>query len=714
MKIKKILIILFIITLPLYIYADGRYFSISGIVLDSLRNQPLPNVYVSAGKIGVQTNSKGEFVINNIPEGIVNIETKYYSAYTSFKKEIKLHSNIKITIKLLENLLPIDEVVVTGTRTEKRLSNSPVLTAIIREREIRKSGSVSLLESLQDNIPGIVISPNAMGNNMRIRGLNSRYILFLVDGERLPSEGAGGNINLAQIDVNNIERVETINGAASALYGSNAIGSVINIITKKPKNRFEGGGLVSYENNNTIKSGINLGFNKNKFSGRINVFNNSSDGFGGDDTGPYAAKYKDLGADLKLAYKINNRFNMGVNANIFRHEIFNKLGVLNTVHPLAYNIRFGGNGFYISPDKKNSVKLSVSINSFLDYDVLEQFNDRKDKENSVGYMASRLQHSLKINDKLELVDGIEYNREENFATKTLGKEPTTRAINDMNVFGQIEYKITRKFNLLLGTRYTYNSQYKSVFTPKLSFMYKHNGFIFRGGVGSAFRAPSIKELYYDFDHQGMFWIFGNPNLKSERGIYSSASIEYTWKLFNISISGYHNSIKDKITLFDIINSKGLNEKHYDNVNKATLRGIDLSLSYILFKQFVSKINYSFCDAKDVATGLQLGSNVKHSLTSSFTWNGNIMNNLFSIQISGRINSPKLYQTITKKSDGTKHIEYNESKSYSIWKLTIVKPFHIKRHSIEATFKVDNLFNFKEISFIDSGRKFLFGLRYSFN
>ena len=74
-----------------------------------------------------------------------------------------------------------------------------------------------------------------MGNNLRIRGLNSRYILFLVDGERLVGEGAGGNINLDQIDVANIKRIEMINGAASVLYGSNALGAVNNEITKEPQ-----------------------------------------------------------------------------------------------------------------------------------------------------------------------------------------------------------------------------------------------------------------------------------------------------------------------------------------------------------------------------------------------------------------------------------------------------------------------------------------------
>ena len=139
----------------------------------------------------------------------------------------------------------------TGTRTEKRLSESPVLTTVVSGREVEKAAALSFLETLEDNIPGIVSEPNAMGNNLRIRGLNSRYILFLVDGERLVSEGAGGNVNLDQIDVNSIKRVEIINGAASALYGSNAVGAVINIITKEPQEHFNTTANITYQSYTT-------------------------------------------------------------------------------------------------------------------------------------------------------------------------------------------------------------------------------------------------------------------------------------------------------------------------------------------------------------------------------------------------------------------------------------------------------------------------------
>lgn len=611
-----------------------------------------------------------------------------------------------------EKILDVDEVVVTGTRTEKRLSETPVLTTVIGERAIQKAGAVSTLEALQDNIPGIVISPNAMGNNMRIKGLNSRYILFLVDGERLVSEGAGGNINLDQIDVNNIKKIEVINGASSALYGSNAVGAVINIITKQATHKFEAGANVIAESHNTWKTKIDVGSNLKKFSARLSAFRKSSDGFG-EDAGAYAARYTDYGGNLKLGYKPIAGVDVNVVGRYFRHETFNPTGSMNASHPLTHTMSVGANGGYISPDKRNNVRLSVSYDKFFDYYVLEKKDNEHKQNNTSNYVSSRAVNTFIPNEKWEVVAGIEYNHEENFATKNLGVLPTTKKLDDVNLFAQAEYEVLKNFDIVAGARYTYNTQFKSAFTPKVSLMYQVVGFTFRGGVGTAFRAPSIKELYYDFDHQGMFWVYGNPYLQAEKGLYSSLSAEYAKGAFNVSASGYYNNINNKITQYDVITAEGANEKYYKNVSSATLQGFDVNVSYILLRQLDFRVSYSYCDAKDNSTGLQLESNVKHSGTASVTWNGKIARSPFSLQFAGRMNSPKLYQQVTTDATGAQTTTLEQSNPYSIWKAVLVKPFRINKHTIEVTLKVDNIFDFKEASFINPGRQYMVGIRYAF-
>ncbi|MDR1226243.1 MAG: TonB-dependent receptor [Prevotellaceae bacterium] len=670
-------------------------------------------VLLKGSSYGTTTDEKGEFSFE-APAGKYTMVVYSIIAHAQeFPVTIKSDAeNYFSDLKIIEKAQDLEDVVVTGTRTEKRLSESPILTTVIRDREMYKAGSVSMLESLQDNIPGIVITPNGMGNNMRIKGLNSRYILLLVDGERLVSEGAGGNINLDQIDVSTIKRIEMVDGASSALYGSNAIGAVINVIAKEPVHKIEIGANQSLENYNTLRTRVAAGTAQKKYLINTGFFRNSSDGFDNEESGASAARYTDYGGSLKLGYKPTVKSAIAISGRYFQHETFNPDNSMSVKHPFSQNLTIGANGGLISPNDKNRFKVSVNFDKYFEADILEKKNNERKLKNTVSYISSRITNAYTLSEKWEFIGGLEYNYEYNYSTTTLGHEPTSKSVDDMNAFGQAQYNPFKNFNIIAGGRYIYSSQFGSEFTPKLSLMYSIAGFQLRGGIGTAFRAPSIKELYYDFDHQGMFWVYGNPDLKPEKGLYPSFSAEYTNGSFNASVSGYHNEIDNKITQYDVIN-EGRDEKYYKNVSSATLQGVDVSIAYTLFRKLTLKGSYSYCDAVDNSTGLQLPSNVEHSGAAAATWNGSIFKSPFSLQFSGRLNSPILYQEMVTGSNGNQVAEKKESKMYSIWKLTLVKPFNFKKQLLELTFKVDNIFDFRDTAFINPGRQYLAGIRYNF-
>lgn len=693
-------------------YGDGGRYSVSGVVVDSVSGKPLAGVWVTTTESGAQSGRDGRFAIDNVKSGRHRLMTMYFADYkmTVLDVEVSDSSLTGLVVKMKPELINMDEVVVTGTRTEKRLSDTPVLTTLIGQKEMRRSGSTSLTESLQDNIPGMVFSPNGMGNNMRIKGLSSRYVLFLVDGERMVSEGAGGNVNLDAIDVDNIEKIEVINGAASALYGSNAVGAVVNIITKRPVHKVEAGASASWESHNTWRTRAHVASSHKNVSVRASAFRNSSDGY--DVGGIYAARYVDYGGDLRLGFKPAERFTIDGTARYFRHESFNPAGSMDATHPLTHTVAAALTGALASKNGRNSVRLSAGYDKYFDLDVLERKGGSTERDNTADYLSVRLVDTYKAAERWELVGGAEYNRESVFSKTSLGSVPVTKSVDDMNIFAQADYTPSDSWDVVLGGRYTHHSQFGGAFSPKLSVMYSVAGFRFRGGVGSAFRAPSIKELYYDFDHQGMFWVYGNPDLEAERGVYGSLSAEYARGVFNASVTGYYNRIGNKITQYDVINAQGGAEKYYRNVSSATLGGVDVSASYVVARQVTLKANYSFCDARDNSTGLQLDSNVRHSGTVSATWNGSVMRSPFSLQMAGRFNSPKLYQSRTE--EGGEQVTVDErSKRYNIWKIVAVKPFRLRKHTLETTLKVDNLFGFRDKSFVSPGRTFMVGLRYGF-
>lgn len=692
--------------------ASARGIIVRGKVIDLTSSLPLRGVYVTDGNKGSQTDRNGEFTIEDLSPGVHNFTTMYYSSFSTDRMSVDLKKDTSLVFYISEEALRLEDVVVTGTRSERRLAEVPVQTSVIKSHEMARAGSTSALEALQDNVPGLVISPNGMGNNMRIRGLNTRYVLFLVDGERMVSEGAGGNINLDQIDVNDIERIEMVNGASSALYGSNAVGAVINIITKKPVHKIQAGANVSLESHNTWRTRVDVGSRLRNLSVKAGGFRNSSSGYGFE-SGAYAAPYEDWGGNMSAVWNPAERTDIGATARIFTHETFNPPGTLNTKHARTFTAAAGVNGGYRSADGRNDIRASFNWNRYYDFDVLESEGGRLDKQSTATYMSARAVETFRPGEKFELVSGLEYNHEENYSVKTLGSGPVTKSLDDINAFAQASWKAFRDFDLVAGARYTWNTQFGSAFTPKLSLMWSPGDFRLRAGAGTAFRAPSIKELYYDFDHQGMFWVYGNPDLKAEKGLYTSVSAEYGRGPFNASVSGYWNIIGNKITQYDVINSEGANEKYYKNVSSAVLRGVDVNLSWNFLRQLLLKASYSFCDAVDKSTGLQLESNVRHSGTVSLTWNGSIARSPFSLQVAGRLNSPKLFQSMVTGEDGCQTAELSQSKAYNIWKIVLTKPFRIGKHTIEVTFKCDNVFNFKDTSFINPGRQFLGGIRYSF-
>ncbi len=683
-------------------------------VIDKDTHDPIPSVNICFEGFSSHTKKYRITDVNGKADNPIQEKAIVALSFIGYKtiRDTILPKQSK-TYRLEQDIFNMEQVVVTGTRTEKRLADAPVQTIVINKAEIKQSGSISTMEALQDYIPGIVTSPNGMGNNMRIRGLNSRYILFLVDGERLVSEGAGGNINFDQVDFNNIERVEVVNEAASAMYGSSAVGGVINIITKKPVHQFEAGANASYQSYNTQKYQLDVGSNRERFTSRATVFRNSSDGF--DVNGSYSARYTDYGANLKFNYLVNERIKAGINGRFFQHETFNPDNSMNTTHDLDRKLTLGVNANIQSKDSSNNLKISTNLDKYFTCEVMEKKNDDLEEGSNASYISTRIVDTYVPSSKIEIVGGTEYNYEQitTESSTTLGPDPTTKKINDVNLFGQVQYTILPDFDAVVGMRYTYNDQFKSAYTPKLSLKYKSGKFTFRGALGTSFRAPSIKELYYNFDHQGSFWIYGNPDLTAEKGVFSLLSAELTKKGFNASASVYYNKIDNKITQYIIIDTEGKENRYYKNVSSATLKGFDVNLSYLFFKQFILKGSYSYCDAQDDLTGLQLDSNVKHSGTASFTWKGKVAKSPFSLQIAGRMNSPKLYQSISTDDAGNEVTEKEKSDSYNIWKATFVKPLRIKQHLLELTLKCDNIFEFEETSFVNPGRQYLIGLHYKF-
>ena len=612
----------------------------------------------------------------------------------------------EITLKSKKNYL--DEVVVTGTRTARSLKNTPVLTKVISGTDIQESGATTVLEALESFVPGVVFTPNAMGDNINIAGLDNKYVLVLIDGERLVNERTE-NVNFTRLNTSDVKQIEIINGASSVLYGSNAIGAVINIITKDVDTPFQGNANVRYSNYNTWVGDLSTGFKVGNFSSKTSLSSKSSDGYSADRddvaSGISSSPYFDYTIAEVLKYKFNDKLDVELKGNMYRNEVW----LLHKYQTrVDKNYTYGGKlNYTFSP--AHILTFSGNSDNYRG-DVVYKKSDRPiEYSNGSGYSTFRLLDVWDATKKVQLVSGTELNLEDTYSLNQFGDEPTERDARNWNIFSQGEFKTEMGLEALVGFRYTNHSEFGGYLSPKISLMYKLDGFRFRANVSNGYKAPTIKEMYMKYPHaiggDVPFWIIGNTELIPEESWYKAISAEYLGSNINTSVTIYDNSIQNKIVSSQTYNpSEARTELRYENVEDAQITGVDVSLQWNFLKHFSLRTSYAFAYAVDKATDLRLMGNSKHNVTCNVVFKqkrlpfvSKNINCPYSLMLSGRYMSPRiLSRSIEYDTDETTILNVNETLSgdYYVTGLVYNQQFPIcKEMKGQLQLGINNLLNY---------------------
>ena len=248
--------------------------TIKGRVLNSETGEPVvgANIRVDHSLQGGTTNAKGEFIIKGLPDGKqtlqvshLNYEPQRYSTSKSVND---------VVIRMTESHNNLNQVVVTGTGTHRRMVDSPIPVNVLTAKDIKGANVTNLEEALTKLTSNFSFSTSGMGTEMVLNGLNSDYILVLVNGRKLIGDDALMRINMA-----NVKRIEILNGSASALYGSDAIGGVINIITDDSKNKIDASSTTKVSDHGRFSEAVNLDLNVGKLSSYTSYQRQQSDGW---------------------------------------------------------------------------------------------------------------------------------------------------------------------------------------------------------------------------------------------------------------------------------------------------------------------------------------------------------------------------------------------------------------------------------------------------
>ncbi|MDR0547470.1 MAG: TonB-dependent receptor [Dysgonamonadaceae bacterium] len=547
----------------------------------------------------------------------------------------------------------LNEVVVTGTMTPRALKNTPVLTKVISGNEIRQSGATTLVEALENFVPGVSFIPNqAMGDNIQIQGVDNKYILILIDGERLVGERTE-KVNLSRLNTSDIKQVEIVSGASSALYGSSAIGSVINIITRDVDKPLQGDARFRRSNYLDVID-ASLGFKVKNFSSKTSFTRKDMDAYEVKNTSYTANPYEDYSLSQLFKYK-NNGFSAELKGNYYNQENWLLEKYQTRVDE---NYTLGGKLQYVfSP--KNTLTLSGNSDNYEGKMVYKLRSDSTVRANASQYSSFRLTDVWNATDKIQVAGGMETNFENVFSYNQFDTQDKKQASN-WNLFAQGEFKTETGLGALLGARYIRHSRFGGYLAPNMSLMYRLDNFRFRSNISNGFKTPTLKELYMEFPHRIgenlPFWIIGNESLAPEESWYKAVSAEYLDNSLNVSVTAYDNSIRNKINTVTFFNEAlDRTEMRYENVEEVRITGLETSLQYAFLKHFQLRGGYAFTNAVDKTTRQQLSGNSRHTATASLTFRQPHLPFLpstekwsYNMLLSARAMSPR---TVYSENDG---------------------------------------------------------------
>ena len=620
--------------------------------------------------------------------------------------------------------IEIQEVVVTATRTERKLKDVPITTSVISSKTIEKAQMVNFKNFLEQELVGVNFNNHGGSESINIMGLGAKYILFLIDGERMAGE-TFDNIDYNRINLDNIERIEIVKGAASSLYGSNAIGGVINIITKKPKKNVEVSASARYGSFNEMNANIFIGTRQKWGSVSLSSTYKSRDPYVLKDKSPMIYRYEngevkpqaldktnvagyyDYGVNPKATINITPKISLDLSSSIYFKE--RNLGDESSKKVRDQYQDYSNSGklnIQFTDDKKMSISGSYGIYEKYDSYLLLRERDKK-YENSIW--RGSVIYDQKLLQKHSLVFGGEFLSEEllSFMFNNAGTGDK-KNMQTYSAFAQQEWNWLKNFTLVTGARYDYHSEYKGQFTWRLSGMYKLGEHVtLRGGYAGGFRSPTLKELYTNWYHPygGGFQIAGNTNLKVERSHNFNLSSDINFNRLNITVVGQYSNIKDKIT--SMWKAQSRDTLQYVNFEEARILSTEVSATYRVGMGISLKGGYAF--THDFVKEQLLTR--PHTLTARVEYTPEFIRKYApTLSFSGKYFSGlDVYNT---DDSGKKYyVHYNP---YSIWRLNLSLNLPL---SLQATAGIDNIFGYRpkfssSYSSISVGSTYFVGLKWT--
>jgi Outer membrane cobalamin receptor protein len=490
--------------------------------------------------------------------------------------------NPNMDIRLVKKYASMNEVVVTGLAEPEKLKNALSNYQVISKATIQAQGAVNLSDILKNQINMRVTNDNILGSSMNMQGMAGNKVKILIDGIPLNGREAG-NLNIGQINLNNVERIEIVQGPMSVVYGTDAIGGVINVITKKHNKPlgvnvnayYETVGKYNIDGSLTFKAlernQFTIGGGRNYFQGYKYIDNNAIYNY---DTADVKREMlfkpvEQYMGNFAYTYRSAKSFNLTLATDYLDEKVISK-GSLAGYDPFN---AYAFDEFYRTKRYTNRLSAEGKIgkngrwqsqNGFFVYDrtrtrlkkdlvsLSEMLTEAKGDQDTSSFknLYLRSSYSNKLG-KVSYSAGYDFNLEFARSTRIDGEK---KSIQDYAVYANVSTPIIKdKLTAQVGLRASYNTTYNPPVIPSINFMYTPvNKLQIRGSYTHGYRAPALKEMYLSFidnNHN----LTGNPNLRSENSRHIQLSGSYQVyenqaDYLQIMLTGYFNDVRDGIVL----------------------------------------------------------------------------------------------------------------------------------------------------------------------